>query len=130
MATLAGALSMWIMAGIWHNLILPSANKDIHPHHDGIFIGLVAYIILAFLIVYIYSITIDITNNHVMKGFIVGIIIGILWVFPHGLAMAGVHKTSIIYEIKNTLYHIFEQGVGGIVIALTYGKQTLLKQDV
>jgi hypothetical protein len=31
--------------------------------------------------------------------------------------LAGAHDTSIIYEIKNTLYHMVEQGIGGIIIA-------------
>ena len=53
-----------------------------------------------------------------VKGLKIGIIIGILWVFPHGLAMAGVHGISIVYEIKNTIYHMIEQRIGGIIIGV------------
>ncbi len=49
-------------------------------------------------------------------------VIGLLWVFPHGLAMAGAHGDSISYVFKNAAWHVVEQGVGGIVIGLVYGK--------
>ncbi len=121
-ATLASGLVMWIIAGLWHNLVLPYFNVSIQAHHDGIFFMLIAYFILAMLMVYIYSYGFK-RDKPVIDGLKLGVIIGILWVFPHGLAMAGVHDTSIIYEIKNTLWHMFEQGIGGIIIALIYGKE-------
>ncbi|NQV02477.1 MAG: hypothetical protein HQ542_07515 [Bacteroidia bacterium] len=83
---------------------------------------LVAYFILALLMAYIYSLCYK-GGKPVIEGLKIGVIIGILWVFPHGLAMAGSHDTSIIYEIKNALWHVIEQGIGGIIIALIYGKK-------
>ena len=121
LASLTGGLGMWIIAGLWHNLILPAVNENIEAHHEGIGIMLIAYLILAFMMSYIYSL-IDKGEKPLMEGLRLGIIIGIVWVFPHGLAMAGAHHTSIIYEIKNTFWHIIEQGVGGIIIAAIYGK--------
>ncbi len=56
-----------------------------------------------------------------------GIIIGILWVFPHGLAMAATHETSILYEFKNTLYHMIEQGIGGLIVFCVYNYSTRKK---
>ena len=119
-ATLASGLGMWIIGGLWHNLILPSVNSNLEAHHEGIGIMLIAYFILAFLMVYLYSLVYK-TNHSMVNGLKLGVLIGILWVFPHGLAMAGTHETSILYEFKNTLYHIFEQGVGGIIISAIFG---------
>lgn len=120
-ATLVGGLGMWVIAGLWHNLILPIFNKNIQAHHEGLGLLLVAYFILSLLMTYIYSLSYK-GGKPVIEGLKLGIIIGILWVFPHGLAMASTHDTSIIYEIKNTLWHMIEQGIGGIIIALIYGK--------
>ena len=119
LATLFCGVGMWIIAGLWHNLILPGINKDIHPHHEGIGILLIAYFVLAFLMTYFYSM-LPKTDKPLINGIKTGVLIGILWVFPHGLAMAGAHETSVLYEIKNTLWHIFEQGIGGIIIAYIY----------
>jgi len=115
-STILGGFAMWITAGLWHNLILPSLNHNIEAHHKGLGLMLLAYLILAFLMTIVYSFKLK-TSKPVVEGIKVGMIIGILWVFPHGLAMAGAHDTSITYEIKNAIYHMFEQGLGGIVIA-------------
>jgi len=120
-ATLVGGFGMWIIAGLWHNLILPSFNKNVQAHHDGLGLMLVAYFILAILMAYIYSLSYK-GGKPLIEGLKIGVIIGILWVFPHGLAMAGTHDTSVIYEVKNTLWHMIEQGIGGIIIALIQGK--------
>lgn len=119
LSTLAGGIGMWIIGGLWHNLILPSVNDSIEAHHDGLGLTLIAYFILAFLMAYIYFLIYN-GNFTVINGLKLGVLIGILWVFPHGLAMAGTHDTSIIYEFKNTFYHMFEQGIGGIVISLVF----------
>jgi len=34
--------------------------------------------------------------------------------------MAAVHESSISYQITNTLYHIVEQGIGGVMIFAVY----------
>lgn len=121
LSTLIGGFGMWVIAGLWHNLILPNIDRSIQAHHDGLALMLISYFILAFLISYIYTLSYK-GGNPVFEGLKMGIIIGILWVFPHGLAMAGAHDTSIVYEINNGLYHMVEQGIGGIIIAVILGK--------
>jgi len=115
LSTIIGGLGMWIIGGLWHNLILPSVSSRAEAHHDGLAITLVAYFILAFLMTYLFSL-INKSDYSKFTGLKLGIFVGVLWVFPHGLAMAGTHDTSIVYEIKNTLYHVFEQGLGGVII--------------
>jgi len=120
-AVFVGGFAMWVIAGLWHNLILPFFSKDIEAHHEGLFLMLIAYFILSFLMTYIYLISYR-GGNRVLAGLKIGIVVGILWVFPHGLAMAGAHGTSVLYEINNALWHIIEQGLGGIIIAIIIGK--------
>ncbi len=115
-ATFSSGLGMWIVGGLWHNLILPKINDNATAHHEGLGIALIAYFILGFIMSYLY-IQSNKKGNIVLEGARIGIIVGILWVFPHGLVMAGAHDSSIIYEIKNTIYHMFEQGIGGIIIS-------------
>jgi len=122
-SSLASGLAMWILAGLWHNLVLPLLDENIEAHHEGIGIMLIAYFILAFLMVYLYE-KIHKKQKLVIEGLKIGVVVGILWVFPHGLAMAGAHNTSILYEINNTIWHIVEQGVGGIIIAMISSRFT------
>ena len=128
LSTSAGGLAMWIIAGLWHNLILPRINQNIQAHHDGLAEMLIAYFVLAFLTVYLYLLTRK-EGHPILQGLKLGVLVGILWVFPHGLAMAGAHNTSIIYEIKNAIYHMFEQGAGGVLIAVIMGRGIISKNE-
>lgn len=121
LSTLIGGFGMWVTAGLWHNLILPGIDSSVQAHHDGLVLMLVSYFILAFIMAYIYSLSYN-GRKPVIEGLKMGVVIGILWVFPHGLTMAGAHGTSIGYEINNALYHMVEQGIGGIIIAIVLGK--------
>lgn len=121
--TLAGGFAMWVVGGLWHNLILPIFDSNAQAHHDGLVIVLISYFILAFLMAYLFLLGYQEHKSVVIEGLKMGVVVGILWVFPHGLAMAGTHDTSIVYEIKNTLYHMIEQGIGGIIIAFIMVKR-------
>lgn len=120
-ATIISGLSMWIVAGLWHNMVLPLIDKNVEAHHEGIEIMLIAYLILAFLMVYLFGM-IPQKHKYIFEGLRIGIVVGIIWVFPHGLAMAGAHNTSIFYEIRNAIWHMIEQGFGGIIIAMIFLK--------
>ncbi|MDH5510144.1 MAG: hypothetical protein OEZ32_07275 [Nitrospinota bacterium] len=121
LATLTGGLGMWIVAGVWHNLIMASLDEQVNAKHEGLGILLIAYFILALFMAYIYPRGFK-GKSTVGDGLKFGAIIGLLWVFPHGLAMAGAHGEPIAYVIKNSLWHMVEQGIGGIIVAAIYGK--------
>ena len=36
LATLISGLGMWIVAGIWHNLIMANLYDHVHATHDGL----------------------------------------------------------------------------------------------
>ena len=38
------------------------------------------------------------------------------------MLLAGAHGESISYAFKNAVWHIVEQGFGGVVIGFVYGK--------
>ena len=120
LAVVATGLAMWIVAGIWHNLVMANLYESVHATHDGLGLLLVAYFVLAAFMVYLYP-SYAAGKHSVLRGLVFGAIIGLLWVFPHGLAMAGAHDTSVAYVLKNSLWHMVEQGFGGIVVGLVLG---------
>lgn len=120
---LASGFAMWAIAGLWHNLILPNVSETAEAHHEGLAIMLVAYFILAFLMTYIYSMM-EKKHSSLLEGLRIGVVTGILWVFPHGLTMAAAHDTSIWYEVHNAVWHMVEQGIGGLIIGLILGPRT------
>ena len=121
-ATLAGGVVMWLAGGIWHELIAATlyAGEEGNPH-DGIAIILVGYLTGAAIMAYIYPLGYK-GGRPIIEGLKFGILMGILWVFPHDLSLAGSSDISMAYIFKNTAWHIVEKSIGGIVIALIYGK--------
>ena len=121
-STLTGGVGMWVLSGLWHNLILANFYmSETEATHEGIGILLVAYLVLSLIMAYIYPLGYK-GGRPVIEGLRFGIVIGLLWVFPHDLAMAGAHGESISYVFKNAAWHLFEQGFGGIIVGLVYGR--------
>jgi len=118
-ATLASGFIMWALAGIWHKLLAVAFyTRETHASHEGVGIILLAYLVLALIMVYLFPIN-KVADTPILTGMIFGAVIGLLWVFPHELAMAGAHAKPLTYVFKNAAWHIVEQGIGGIVIAFT-----------
>ena len=113
---------MWLLAGLWHQLIMAKFyTAETDATHEGSGIIFLAYIILGLLMAYIYPLGFK-GGKPSLEGLRFGVLIGLLWVFPHELAMVGAHGESISYVLKNAAWHLVEQGVGGIVIGLIYGR--------
>ena len=121
-AFMLGGATMWGLAGLWHEVLMPRFYAAATgATHEGAAIILAAYMALGALMAYLYPIGYQ-GGRPVAEGLRFGLLIGVLWVFPHGLAMAGAHGTSIAYVFKNTGWHLIEQGVGGLVIGWIYGR--------
>lgn len=119
LTTTISGLGMWVVAGLWHNMIMPRLYEDTHTNHEGIFIMLIAYFVLASFMVFLYPFLFK-ESKSVVRGLKLGIFVGVLWIFPYTLAMAGAHETSIVYVFKNTIWHMVEQGIGGGLIAFVH----------
>lgn len=116
---------MWLLAGAWHELLAAKFyTSEADATHEGIGIIFIAYMILALLMAYLYPLGYK-GGRPTVEGLRFGVLMGLLWVFPHELAMAGAHGDSIPYVFKNAAWHMIEQGAGGIVIGVVYGLKRL-----
>ncbi len=122
LATVAGSVTMWLLAGLWHELLMANFYAvETDATHEGTGIIFLAYMVLGAMMSYIYPLGYK-GGRPTLEGLRFGVVIGLLWVFPHELAMAGAHGDSILYVFKNAAWHMIEQGVGGIIIGLVYGR--------
>jgi hypothetical protein len=124
LAVVAAALCMFVVAGLWHNLVLPGLYADKEAHHNGLGLMLVAYFVLAALMTYLYARTSS-GRRPAWDGALFGVVVGVLWVFPHELVLAGAHGDSLAYVFKNGAWHVVEQGLGGWVLGLVLGRHAL-----
>ncbi|OGH04718.1 MAG: hypothetical protein A2600_02875 [Candidatus Lambdaproteobacteria bacterium RIFOXYD1_FULL_56_27] len=121
-AALASAVVMMLTAGLWHEVIMAHFYEaETGAKHEGTGLILVSYLILGGLMSYFYRPN-RIKTGTILQGLWFGALMGVLWVFPHELAMAGAHSEPLGYVFKNGLWHVVEQGVGGVVISWIYSR--------
>ena len=65
-SSVACGLGMWIVAGIWHNLIMAALYKETHATHEGVGIMLIAYLVLGVIMAYMYPLGYK-GANHLLK---------------------------------------------------------------
>ena len=75
---------------------------------------------LAFLMSYAYPIGYK-GGTPVKEGLRFGILVGLLVALPLNLILHGVWKVTLAGSLVDSIYHVIEQIVGGIIIALIYG---------
>jgi hypothetical protein len=91
LSTITVGFTMWVISGLWHNLILANFYaSEVEATHEGIGVLLIAYLILGLFMAYLYSRYFK-GGRPVIEGLKFGVLIGLIWVFPHDLAMTGAH---------------------------------------
>ena len=77
-------------------------------------------LVIAILMAYTYPIGYK-GGSAVKEGFRFGALIGLIWVLPVSLIFSGAWNYPLVAVIVDSAWHIVEQGVTGIVIAMIYG---------
>lgn len=127
LSSFVGGVVMWGVAGVWHEVAAASFFAErLGGEHQGVGMILVAYLILALLMAYLFP-RVASTGKPLVEGIKFGALIGLLWVLPHGLVTAAAHGEPLMYEFQNAAWHLIEQGIGGITIAFIYAKFTPAK---
>ncbi len=123
MAVVGGFFAMFIPGGLWHMIIM----KDFYDKYAGdsalaepniIFI-ILGVLILSALMAYMYPQGYK-GGSPLKEGLRFGVVIGLLWILPYNVIMIGVMGTAKTLVVVDALWHIVEQGVGGIVIGYVY----------
>jgi hypothetical protein len=125
LATIASGLSMWLLAGLWHLVIVPGfyARSTGAEHHEGGWMISVGYVMLAAIMSWAFP-RFHRGGNRLLMGLGFGALTGLLWVTPHALVRAGAHASghgaALSYLLINGGWHLVEQGLGGVIIALIF----------
>lgn len=117
LAWLIGFVVMGILAVLWH-LVIMGSFYNMRP--QPLFV-ILAYLILALLMSYAYPKGYQ-GKPPALEGLRFGIFIGLLWILPLQLIMASAGNTTFTVGLVDAAWHIAEQGIGGIIIGLIYGR--------
>lgn len=128
-AAIGSFVVMFVLSYVWHKLLMTnfymaqSEAMEASCHRAEPLIPFIAlgYAVLACLMAYIYPKGVE-GDNKLMNGLRFGAVMGLFWILPFQLVMHGVltgfHLNVIVVD---SVWHIVEQGIGGVVIAYIYG---------
>ena len=128
MAAAASLVVMFVLSFLWHKVLMSSIympdagimTTTWFKAEPDIPLIILAYTILAILMSYIYPKGIE-GDNKLMNGLRFGAVIGLLWVLPYQVVLHAVTNiTSLKTTAMDAVWHMAEQGIGGIIIAYIY----------
>jgi hypothetical protein len=126
-AVTAAATVMFGLAGLWTGVLLRdfiAANVDVSMLRNppNLIMVIVGYAVLALLMALIYRKFVPVTASPAWSGLRFGLASGICWLMPYSLVLFGVYNFPYAVLPLDFAWALFEQGVGGLLIGLIYGK--------
>ena len=82
---------------------------------------MLGYLILDFLMALVYPMGYK-GGSPLKEGFRFGALIGLIWVLPISVIDHGLYNLPLTLVIVDSSWHVVQEGIGGIVIALVYGR--------
>ena len=123
-AIIASFVAMFALSGLWHTFFMADFYATDRPTvafaEPKMQFVVLGYFILALLMAYIYPLGYK-GGSSVTEGLKFGILIGLLWMLPEAVVLFGVFESSGTVLVVDAIWHLVEQGIGGIVIGLVYG---------
>ncbi len=116
---------MWLLAALWHKIIAPAFyTAETEVEHEGTVIIFIAYLIPALMMSYLFPLYCK-HKPSVIEGLKFGAFIG-LYGSSRMNSPWPAHMMNHCPMYSKMRYGIWQnRGVGGIVIALVYRKQTV-----
>ena len=126
LAWLAAVAIAYLVGFGWHMFLMgdfyqaqSQALAREEPNFVFLFVG---PLILYFLMALVYPIGYK-GGSPVKEGFRFGALIGLIWVLPISVIDHGLYNLPLTLVIVDSSWHVVQEGIGGIVIALVYGRQ-------
>lgn len=129
-ATVAATAVMFSLAGLFNGVLareflINNVDQSLLRMPTNLMLVASGYLLLALLMTLLYPRLVRVGGTPAIKGLLFGIGAGICWVMPYSLVLFGVYKFPYIAIPLDFAWAIVEQGMGGLVIGLIYGKDQL-----
>ena len=128
-ACISSFLIMFVMSAIWYSIVIADFYKTHAPvnarGHDLFTFLVLGYLVQALIMAYIYPQVYE-GGHPISEGLKFGMIMGLLCYLPYSLVDYGVNDVSLKLKLVESGWHVIEKGIGGIIIALIYGAETLV----
>ena len=127
LASLAGAVAMFLLGGLWHAVLL----KDFYAAQFGatvrsepvVLFSFLGYLSLGILMSFVFPAGYK-GGSTVKEGFRFGLLMGLMSHLPFSLVFyANTTSYTLNHVLLDGAWHVVEQGIGGIVIAAIYARR-------
>jgi hypothetical protein len=126
-AVLAAAAVMFSLAGLYTGVL---ARSFIAAHVDqalmrtppNLVLVFFGYFVLALLMAILYRRFVRVSRSPAWNGTCFGMVAAVCWLMPYSLVLFGVYNFPYVVLPMDFLWALVEQGIGGLVIGLIYGK--------
>jgi hypothetical protein len=126
-AVIAAAAVMFSLAGLYTGVLarqfiashLDPALMRTPPNLPLVFFG---YLVLALLMALLYRRLVRVDGSPAWTGLRFGMVAAVCWLMPYSLVLFGVYNFPYIVLPMDFIWAFVEQGAGGLVIGLIYGK--------
>jgi hypothetical protein len=119
LAVVVGFIVMFGLAGMFHLVLLKDFFQAKLGSDPMIQYPLLSYFILALLMSYIYPQGYK-GGSFVKEGLMFGILMGLVCRVPLEVLELGYGRGDLSFVLTEGIWHMVEQGVGGIAIAFMY----------
>lgn len=124
MAWIGGLVAMMALAVPFHTMLMKDIFMPPTPVPPQMHFVMLAYALVAFIMSYMYPIGYK-GGSPVVEGIRFGVVMGVMFSLPREMVIYGtLHPAGLglRYMAIETVWHAIEQGVGGAVIGLIYGR--------
>jgi hypothetical protein len=125
----AAAAVMFSLAGLYTGVL---ARQFIATHLDqalmrnppNLVLVFFGYVVLATLMAILYRRLVRVGRSPAWSGLRFGMVAAVCWLMPYSLVLFGVYNFPYAVLPLDFAWALVEQGIGGLVIGLAYGKST------
>jgi hypothetical protein len=126
-AVLAASVGMFSLAGLYtgvlaRDFIAKNVDQALMRAPPNLILVFFGYLVLALLMAILYRRLVRVDGSPAWSGLRFGMVTAVCWLMPYSLVLFGVYKFPYVVLPLDFVWALVEQGVGGLVIGLIYGK--------
>ena len=120
-------IAMFSLAGLYtivlaHDFIATHVEPGLLRSPPNLPLIAFGYFVLALLMAWLYPRLVQVTSSPLMHGLLFGIATGVCWLMPYSLVLFGAYKFPYAALPLDFGWALVEQGVGGALIGLIFGR--------
>jgi hypothetical protein len=126
-SVVAATTVMFSLAGLFNGVLareflVSNVDQTLLRAPANLILVAAGYFVLSLLMALLYPRLLRAGGSPAINGLLFGMGAGVCWLMPYSLVLFGVYKFPYIALPLDFAWALVEQGIGGLVIGLVYGK--------